>query len=144
LKSGVLSTILVADGLPSAHKDIMRIFKLKDFDKWSKQLVTDENLSKAVDEIGAGKYDASLGGKVYKQRVATGNAGKSGATRTIIAFQQKNKAFFFYGFEKGDRANITSKDLKAFKKLAETYLALSDEGLKVALKAKEIVEIKSE
>jgi hypothetical protein len=94
LKSGVLSTILAVDVLPSAHRDIMRIFKLKDFDKWSKQLVTDENLSKAVDEIGAGKYDASLGGKVYKQRVAAGNAGKSGATRTIIAFSKRTKRFF--------------------------------------------------
>lgn len=56
----------------------------------------------------AGNYEASLGKKVFKKRIAIGSKGKSGSARTIVAFQQGNNVFFMYGFAKGRRANITS------------------------------------
>ena len=95
----------------------MRIFKTKAFNKWAKGLLTDASLLDAAYEIAEGNYDASLGQKVYKQRVASGNKGKSGSTRTIVAFQQGNNMFFMYGFEKGGRANILDTEKRAFQKL---------------------------
>ena len=74
----------------------MRIFKTKAFNQWAKKLLTDESLLDAADELVAGKYDASLGKKVFKQRVALSNAGKSGGTRTIVRSVSKGKQCIFY------------------------------------------------
>lgn len=72
----------------------------------------------AAIEIAAGKYEASLGQKVYKKRVAVGNTGKSRSTRTIVAFNVGGHMFFMYGFTKGKKANITIKEKKALQKIA--------------------------
>ena len=122
----------------------MRIFKTKVFNKWAKGLLTDESLLEAAYEIAVGNFDASLGQKVYKQRVASGNKGKSGSTRTIVAFQQGNNVFFMYGFEKGQRANILDTEKRAFQKLAKIYLEYSNSDLNKAVKAKLFIEIKQE
>jgi len=120
----------------------MRIFKTKVFNKWAKGLLTDESLLEAAYEIAIGNFDASLGQKVYKQRVASDNKGKSGSTRTIVAFQQGNNAFFMYGFEKGQRANIFDTEKRAFQKLAKIYLEYCDKDLNKAVTAKLFIEIK--
>ena len=53
-----------------------RIFKTKLFSKLTnKYEITDYDLSKAVQEIQAGLYEADLGVNVYKKRVAIGNRG---------------------------------------------------------------------
>ena len=52
-----------------------RIFKTKLFSKLTnKYEITDYDLSKAVQEIQAGLYEADLGGNVYKKRVAIGKS----------------------------------------------------------------------
>ncbi|HFE37238.1 MAG TPA: hypothetical protein ENK06_02305 [Gammaproteobacteria bacterium] len=48
----------------------MRIFKTKAFNKWAKGLLLDDSLLVASHEIAAGNFDASLGQKVYKKRIA--------------------------------------------------------------------------
>lgn len=120
----------------------MRIFKTKAFNQWAKKLLTDENLTEAAKEIAAGTYDASLGQKVYKKRIALEGAGKSGSTRTIVAYQEGNNLFFMYGFGKGKKANIKEDEKKALQKAAKVYLALSDKNLNDEVKAKRLIEIK--
>ena len=48
----------------------MRIFKTKVFNKWAKGLLSNDCLLAPAYEIAAGNFDASLGQKVYKQRIA--------------------------------------------------------------------------
>ena len=120
----------------------MRIFKTKTFNRWAKDLLTDESLLDAVDEIVAGNFDASLGKKVYKQRVAIAGAGKSGGARTILAFHEGDNVFFMYGFEKNQRANISKTDKEALQEAAKVYFALKGKRLTDEIKAGRLVEIK--
>ena len=120
----------------------MRIFKVKAFNKWAKGLLTDESLLDAVDEIIAGNFDASLGQKIFKQRVAEGNTGKSGSMRTILAFHEGDNVFFMYGFSKGQRANISDKEKRALQASAKVYFALKGKKLTDEITAGRLVEIK--
>lgn len=125
-----------------AQREDMRIFKNKIFNKWAKGLLTDESLLVAANEIAAGNYDVALGKKVYKQRIALTNTGKSGGTRIIVAFQKGSNMFFIYGFEKAERANITKPEKNALQGLAKLYFAFSAEELNQEVKAKRLIEIK--
>ena len=88
----------------------MVIFKHRRFQQWAKtESLTDEALKKAIDEIESGLHDGSLGGSLYKKRVAMPNQGKRGSYRTLIAFQHGERAFFLYGFAKNVKANINKK-----------------------------------
>lgn len=96
----------------------MRIFKTKVFNKWAKGLLTDTSLLVAACEIAEGKYDVSLGQKVYKQRVALTGTGKSGGARTIVAFQDGNNLFFVDGFTKSEKENLTLTEMVALQNAA--------------------------
>ena len=120
----------------------MRIFKIKAFNKWAKGLLTDESLLAAVNEIITGNFDASLGQKIFKQRVAEKGKGKSGSMRTILAFHEGGNVFFMYGFSKGERANISAKEKRALQKAAKVYFALEGKKLTEEIKAGRLVEIK--
>ena len=123
----------------------MRIFKNKDVNKWANDIgLNDESLLIAAHEIVTGNYEASLGKKVFKKRVAIGNKGKSGSGRTIVAFRQGSNVFFMYGFAKGKKSNISPKETKAFQLLAKLYLAYSDSQLNTAVKEKKLFEVKEE
>jgi len=120
----------------------MRIFKTRLFDRWSKtETLPDKALIIAVAEMNSGLVDAALGGNVYKKRVARPGQGKSGSYRTILAFRLKDKAFFIYGFSKNQRANISSKELVALKRLASELLGYSEPQLKKALENGELIEV---
>ena len=122
----------------------MRIFKNKAFNGWANDIkMSDDDIWAAAEEIVAGKYEASLGQKVYKKRVAIGNTGKSGSTRTIVAFNVGGHMFFMYGFAKGKRANITPKEKKALQKMASIYLGYSDKELNIAVKQKNLFEVEN-
>ncbi len=119
----------------------MRIFKTKVFNKWAKGLLSDDSLLVSAYEIAAGNFDASLGQKVYKKRIAVAGKGKSGGVRTIVAYQQGNNLFFMYGFEKNEKSNITNAEKIALQKLANVYFALSNKGLNKEVKDKRLLEI---
>jgi len=55
----------------------MRIFKTKTFNKWAqKSKLKDSHAKKAIAEILLDRFDANLGGNIYKKRIAIGNKGK--------------------------------------------------------------------
>ena len=121
----------------------MRIFKSKPFARWArKEGLNDAGLLDAVDEMEEGNIDADLGGHVYKMRVALAGRGKRGSIRTLIAYQDGEKAFFMFGFAKNARSNISKIELKALKLMANDLLGKSDAQLKKALKARELIEVK--
>ncbi len=120
----------------------MRIFKIKSFARWArKEGLKDDELREAVNEIEQGRVEASLGGKLYKKRVSLSGGGKSGGARTLVAFQDGDKAFFLFGFAKNERTNISKRELAALKLMAEEHLGYSDQELEKAIKAKELIEV---
>lgn len=120
----------------------MRVFKTRAFQKWlSKQPLTDEMLSKAVSEIDRGLVDASLGGSLFKKRIALPGRGKSGSVRTLLAIKHGYKAFFLYGFEKNQRDSLTAREEKAYKLIAKTILEYTDMELDERLSNKSLIEI---
>lgn len=64
-----------------------------------------------------------------KQRIARPGRGKSKGYRAIIIIRKGEKAFFVYGFAKGDRANISNDEKTMFKKMAGHLLVLTDKQL---------------
>ena len=119
----------------------MRVFKTKAFNRWAKGLLSDDSLLVAAYEIAAGDFDASLGQKVYKKRIALAGKGKSGGARTIVAYQRGNSLFFVDGFTKGEKANISPTEKVALQNAATVYLALNTAGLNKAVKANKLIEI---
>jgi hypothetical protein len=120
----------------------MRAFKTKAFAKWARsQGVSDNVLATAVAEMERGLIDAQLGGQVIKKRVRLPGRGKSGSTRTLVAFRRRRKAFFVGGFAKSEHANISDLELKALKLLAKQLLSYSAAELAIATAARELVEI---
>jgi hypothetical protein len=121
-----------------------RLFKTKTFNRWSSVVITDQALHQTVIEMKQGLADANLGGNVFKKRVAIAGRGKRGGARTIIATQLKNRWFFVFGFNKNERDNISSDELKYLQQLARDLLSLNDQQLEIAVNAAELLEVKSE
>lgn len=61
--------------------------------------------------------------------------------RTLLAFRQNDKAFFIYGFEKNECANVSDRELKALKLLAKELLKYPGMTLTKAIDAGELIEI---
>ena len=123
----------------------MRVFKNKWFQKWAaKEGLDDEALRAAFEEMENGLIDAELGGHVVKKRVALPGRGKRGGSRTLVVYQQADKAFFVYGFAKNERANINDKELKALKLLATQLLGYTNPALIKAIEAGELIEVNND
>ena len=107
-----------------------RVFKTRHFNRWMRKTeLTDAALCAAVLEMSEGLIDAELGGGVVKKRIGISGRGKRGGARTLIATNKGSRWFFVYGFEKSDRANISSDELEALQALASDLLALSGKEL---------------
>lgn len=106
------------------------VYKTKPFARFARSaLIRDGELWKAARLANQGLIDADLGGGVIKQRIARTGEGKSGGSRSIILFKKDDRAVYVHGFEKKDVSNIGSKDLDAFRKLAEAYLGYTRDEL---------------
>ena len=98
-------------------------------------------LLQAAQDVAAGRYDADLGGGVFKQSVAREGGGKSGGFRTIILFRVGGHVFFAHGFAKSDKANVSAKEMKALKSLADLLLGLSDRQIAISKETGELIEV---
>ncbi len=123
----------------------MRIFKTKTFARWMrKEGLRDACLVTTVEELEFGQFDADLGGKVYKKRIALQGRGKRGSVRTLIAYQDGDRAFFMFGFAKNARRNIDANELAALKLMAKALLEKSNVKLKKDLEAKILIEVSND
>jgi len=121
-----------------------RVFKTRWFQRFArKEKIGDVVLLDAVARAEKGQVDADLGGRVIKQRIARPGQGKSGGYRTIILFQQGERAVFVYGFAKSERANIDIDEEKQFKEAARHVLRLNEKQLAELLKNGDFVEVKA-
>lgn len=104
----------------------LSVYKTKPFDRFARKArLSDSDLWKAAELANQGLIDADLGGGVIKQRIARAGEGKSGGSRTIIAFRKNDRAIYVFGFEKKDQANIDRSDLEVFRELAQLLLNYS-------------------
>ena len=123
----------------------LMIIKTKKFDRWARKAsLTDELISQAVEEMLDGLIDADLGGGVFKKRVALPGKGKSGSVRTLLATNRHDRWFFMFGFEKDDKANISTKELEALKMFADDLLSLKEEQVRLAIIDGAFVEVINE
>lgn len=71
----------------------MTVFVTKEFARFRRKArLSVEKLLDAASEVADGRFDADLGGGVFKQRVARDGGGKSGGFRTIIVFPRVRTA----------------------------------------------------
>lgn len=123
----------------------MSVYVTKEFARFARKAgLADAKLLRAAQDVAAGHYDADLGGGVFKQRVAREGGGKSGGFRTIILFRVGSHSFFAHGFAKSDKANVSAKELKALKRLADALLGFSEEQLEAAQTAGELIEVEND
>lgn len=119
-----------------------RVFKTRHFAKWMRKTdLTDHALCAAVSEMFSGLVDADLGGDVLKKRVALPGRGKRGGVRTLVATRRANRWIFVFGFEKSEKANVTSTELEALQWLAKQLLNLSVAQIEVAVQDGALLEI---
>ena len=103
-----------------------RVLKTRQFARWQRATeLTDKSLCNAVLEMERGLIDADLGGGLFKKRVALPGRGKSGGARTLIATNRSDRWIFVYGFEKNERENIDTVELRSLKSYAQAVLRLS-------------------
>ena len=120
----------------------MRAFKNRWFSRFAdKEGITDNELKEAVNQLEIGQADANLGDDVYKVRVARSGEGKSGGYRVIVLFRSGERTFYVYGFEKSERANISEKELKNFKKAAKKYFAMTSDQIRERIEHGQLIEL---
>ncbi|WP_346772649.1 type II toxin-antitoxin system RelE/ParE family toxin [Methylosinus trichosporium] len=95
--------------------------------------IDDESLSEAITRAARGLVDADLGGGLIKQRVARRGRGRSGGYRMIIAYQEKERAVFLYGFAKNERENIEPDELEDLRLVARGWLEATAERIEAAI-----------
>ncbi|WP_426880177.1 type II toxin-antitoxin system RelE/ParE family toxin [Serratia bockelmannii] len=91
----------------------------------ARERISDATIVKAAREMQHQRYDANLGGCVYKKRIARAGAGKRGGYRVLIVFRDEDRLFFMRGFAKSERENISADELQGLKHLAALYLDYS-------------------
>lgn len=115
----------------------------KHFSKWlSKQKVSKKDLSTALSELQAGRFEASLGGHLYKKRIRFEGQGKSASGRTIICYKKANRAIFIHGFAKNEKSNLSKKELQVFKELSKILLSFSAKEITIAIENGDFIEVK--
>lgn len=123
----------------------MSVYKTKVFARFARKAgLTDAQLAAAAALVVDGRFDADLGGGVYKQRVARTGGGKSGGFRTLLAFRAGSACFFVYGFAKNAKANVTTKELEALQDFAALLLGYGERERAQAVAHGELVELELE
>ena len=119
-----------------------RVFKTRYFSRWMRKTeLGDAALCAAVGEMVTGLIDADLGGGVFKKRVALPGRGKSGSARTLVATNKGSRWFFIFGFEKSERANISTKEVEAVQAIASDLLRLGSSQLDAHVASEALMEI---
>lgn len=104
--------------------------------------LTDKILSQVVKEVRRGLVGDPLGSNLIKKRVAVGNKGKSGGLRSIIVYQTpRENLFCVYLFAKSETENISQRQLKQLKLLAEHLLKLTDKQIQKAIELNALEEL---
>ena len=114
---------------------LTRVFKTAGFSKSAKKArILDGVLCEAINQVTAGQAD-DLGGGVFKKRL------NDNMHRSIVLARGGRYWVYQYLFAKKDRDNIDDDELLAFRALAKSYSALTDQQVVQLLSDKDFVEI---
>ena len=91
--------------------------------------VTDEDSQEAIRKAERGLVDATLGGGLIKQRIATGNRGAAKGSRAVVFYKRGEIAVFLHIFAKSRKANLTKYDLAEYLKFAHFLEGLTEAQL---------------
>ena len=120
----------------------MRVFKTRWLARFARhERITDASLIEAIARAERGLIDADLGGGLIKQRVARQGQGRSGGYRMMIAYREKDRALFFYGFAKSDRENVDPDELLTMREIATEFLARDAGQVEEAMRNNKIEEV---
>jgi len=120
----------------------MRILITKHFAKWAKKnSLKHETLKQAAEEIINSNVDAELGSFLFKKRIGIQNRGKRGGVRAIVFYQINNTVIFIHGFLKSEKDNLSVKEFKAFKSIANIFLTMTQSQFEIAIKNGDFVEL---
>ena len=98
----------------------------KQFAKWAvKQKVPATELAAAISEIQQGRFEANLGGHLYKKRIRFAGQGKSGSGRTIICYKRDDRALFIHGFAKKRKRQLIQKGTSCPQRIDVVFRNLS-------------------
>lgn len=114
--------------------------------KWFRQFarsegIADASLKSLASAIEGGVRGVSLGGGLYKYRLARSGKGKSGGYRVLVCLKRGERLFFVYGFPKSVQENIADHEVREYKKFADYLLALDDASLAYAVANGRLVEL---
>lgn len=116
----------------------LRVFATKPFMRFARRFnIGNIELWQAVN----GKWDADLGGGVFKFRLARRGEGTSGGARAIVAMKVGRRVVLMFGFEKKDQANIKADELRAFREAARIYLGYSEDEMTAIVREGALSEI---
>ena len=95
----------------------------------------------SLDKEGQQKF--SLGAGLYKLRVASKSGrGKSGGSRTILAYRKESRLIWLHLFPKNEKENVIKKDLEKLKEMSVFFLNLTENELDHLVKQGGLTEIK--
>ena len=120
----------------------MRVFKTAGFVRFTrKERLAEESLRNMVREIEQGLPGSSLGGSVYKKRLARPGRGKSAGYRIIHAWSRGKILFLIEGYAKNELQNLSKRELTAVRNLAAIMLSWKNIELEILLKGKVLEEL---
>lgn len=120
----------------------MRVLKTEDFCEWAaSEQLADKQLLDVVNDMEKGLAGTALGSSIYKKRMPLPGRGKQGGARTLIAYRAGTFAVFLVGFSKGERANVSRKELAALRQIAKEMLAYSEHGWERAIRSGTLIEV---
>ena len=120
----------------------MRVYKTRWLARFARhEGITDETLREAITRVESGLIDADLGGGLVKLRIARQGQGRSGGYRMIVAYREKNRAVFLYGFAKSERANIDKNELVELRRVGLNWLNATHQTICEALEDDVLEEV---
>src|ERR1039458_10277238 len=120
----------------------MQVYKTRWLARFARlERITEESLCEAIARAESGLIDADQGGGLIKQRVARQGQGRSGGYRMIVAYREKNRAVFLYGFAKSERANIAKNELVELRKVGLNWLNAAHQTISEAIEDDVLEEV---
>lgn len=126
----------------------MQHYKVKKFSNEAKKdKVSDGLLSETLDDFLAmeknGQQKFSLGAGLYKLRLAAKEGrGKSGGSRSILAFKNDIRVVWLHLFSKNEKGNVSITELKKLKLLSNILLETSNDRIAQLIELGELYEVK--
>ena len=125
----------------------MQHFKVKRFSNEAKKdNVSDEQLFKTLIHFlnleTNDQQKFSLGAGLYKLRLATKEGrGKSGGSRSILAFKNDSRVVWLHLFSKSEKGNVSTSELKKLKQLSNILLEIPDNNIATLVELGELCEV---